>query len=117
MAERTTPRALWMLVVAPPIIGAIQMQTNFVLVRQACSAQRNVGLYAVTIVAAVLTVATAMAAVVIWKRAGVVWPGDGEDVPTQVRFISVLGMLSSAMTFLMIIAQGIAAIGFDPCQP
>jgi hypothetical protein len=117
MAERaTTPRALWMVVVAPPIIGAIQMQANFVLVRQACSAHRNVGLYAVTIVAAVLIVATAVVAVAIWKRAGVVWPGDGDDVATQVRFISVLGMLSSAMTFLMILGQGIATIAFDPCQ-
>ncbi len=116
MAERTTPRALWVLVVVPPIIGAIQMQANFVLVRQACSAQGNVSLYVVTIVAAALIVATAIVAVVIWKRAGVVWPGDGEDVATQVRFISVLGMLSSAMTFLMIVAQGIATIGFDPCQ-
>jgi hypothetical protein len=73
-------------------------------------------LYAVTIIAAVLIVATAMVAVVIWKRAGVVWPGDGEDVATQVRFISVLGMLSAAMTFLMIVGHGIATIWFNPCQ-
>jgi hypothetical protein len=61
MEERaTTPKALWLLIVAAPIIVAIEMQTNYVLVRQACSAQRNVALYTVAIVAIVLTVATGL---------------------------------------------------------
>jgi hypothetical protein len=47
--QATTPRALWTLIVAGPAIVAIQMQANFILVRQACSAQRNVALYAVII--------------------------------------------------------------------
>jgi hypothetical protein len=114
--QATTPKALWMLVVAAPVIVAAEMQANFVLVRQACSMQRNVALYAVIVVAMVLTIATAMIAISIWKRAGAVWPTEASDVATRIRFIAMLGILSSAMSFLVILAQGIATVHFDPCQ-
>jgi len=112
----TTPKALWVLIIAAPVIVAAEMQANFVLVRQACSMQRNVALYAVIVVAMVLTIATAMIAVSIWKRAGAEWPTEAGDVATRIRFIAVLGILSSAMSFLVILAQGIATVHFDPCQ-
>ena len=114
--QATTPKALWLLVVVGPIITAMEMQINLVLVRQACSARRNVALYAVVLLAMVLTIATAMVAYAIWKRAGGVWPTEGIDVATRIRFIAVLGILSSAMSFLVILAQGIATVVFDPCQ-
>ena len=114
--QATTPKALWVLVVAAPVIVAAEMQANFVLVRQACSMQRNVALYAVIVVAMVLTIATAMIAVSIWRRAGATWPSEAVDVATRIRFIAMLGILSSAMSFLVILAQGIATVHFDPCQ-
>ena len=112
----TTPRALWLLVVAAPSILAIEQQANYVLVRQACSMQRNVALYVVTIVAILLTIATAMVGVSIWRRAGTAWPTEAGDLANRIRFISVLGILSSAMSFLVIVAQGLATLHFDPCQ-
>lgn len=112
----TTPRALWLLIVAAPVIVAIQMQANYVLVRLACSAQRNIALYAVTIVAIVLTVVTALIAFSIWRGAGTTWPTEAADLPVRIRFIAVLGMLSSGMSLLVIIAQGIAVVLFNPCQ-
>jgi hypothetical protein len=112
----TTPKALWLLVVVGPIITAAEMQANFVLVRQACSMQRNVALYMVVVVAMLLTIATAAVALSIWRRVGAVWPTEAPDVATRIRFIAVLGILSSAMSFLVILAQGIATVHFDPCQ-
>lgn len=114
--EVTTPKWLWLLVIVGPVIVAIEQQTNFVLVRQACSAQRNAMLIVVTVVSLVLTGLTALVAFTIWRRAGVVWPTEGGDFATRVRFISVLGILSSVMSFLVILAQGIATVHFDPCQ-
>lgn len=105
-----------MLVVAGPAIVAIEMQTNFVLVRQACSAQRNVMLYGVVIVAMILTIASALIAISIWRRTGAVWPTEAVDLANRIRFITALGVLSSAMSFLVILAQGIATVNFDPCQ-
>jgi amino acid transporter len=114
--EATTPRALWLLVVVGPALVAAEQQANFVLVRQACSMQRHVALYAVVIVAMLLTIVTAMVGVSIWRRAGADWPTEAVDLANRIRFISVLGILSSAMSFLVILAQGIATVHFDPCQ-
>ena len=112
----TTPRALWLLVVAGPAIVAMEQQANYVLVRQACSMQRNVALYVVTIVAMLLTIVTMMIAVSILRRAGAEWPTESSDLANRIRFISVLGILSSVMSFLVILAQGMATVNFDPCQ-
>jgi len=114
--QATTPKALWTLIVAGPIIVAIEMQSNFVLVRQACSAQRNVALYAVIIVAILLTIATVLVAISLWRRAGTAWPTEAVDLANRIRFIAALGILSSAMSFLVILAQGIATVLLDPCQ-
>ena len=114
--QATTPRGLWLLLIAGPAIVAAEQQVNFVLVRQACSMQRNVALYAVVIVAMLLTIVTAMIGLSIWRRTGADWPTEAGDLANRVRFISVLGILSSAMSFLVIVAQGIATINFDPCQ-
>lgn len=105
-----------MLIVLAPVIVAIQHETNYVLVRQVCSAQRTVALYLVTLVALVLTALTALVAFRIWRRAGVVWPSEAVDLATRIRFVAVLGILSSAMSLLVISAQGIATVLFDPCQ-
>ena len=114
--QATTPRGLWLLVVAGPIVVAIEQQMNYVLVRQACSAQRNVALYVVVVVSILLTIATALVGVSIWRRTGDEWPTEASDLANRIRFISVLGILSSAMSFLVIVAQGIATVQFDPCQ-
>ena len=112
----TTPRALWLLMVVGPAIVAAEQQANYVLVRQACSMQRNVALYVVVVVAIVLTIATALVGVSIWRRAGTAWPTEAGDLANRIRFISVVGILISAMSFLVIVAQGIATVQFDPCQ-
>jgi hypothetical protein len=114
--QGTTPKALWLLVILGPVIAAAEFQTIFILVRQACSAQRKFWLYAVVVVAMLLTIGTALVAASIWRRAGATWPSEGADVATRVRFFAVLGILSSAMSFLVILAQGIATVHFDPCQ-
>ena len=112
----TTPKALWVLLIAGPIIVALEQQINFILVRQACSVQRNLALYVVTLVAILLTVASILVAVSLWRRTGARWPTEEIDLANRIRFISVVGMLSSVMSFLVIVAQGIATIYFNPCE-
>jgi membrane protein YdbS with pleckstrin-like domain len=114
--QQTTPKALWLLIILPPAIGAAAMQADFVLVRQACAAQRNVALYGVTIVGLALMIATAFIAFTIWRVEGSRWPTEEADLSTRIRFIAMLGILSSAMSFLLLLAQGIATMLFDPCQ-
>jgi ABC-type Na+ efflux pump permease subunit len=114
--QKTTPKGLWLLVVVPLVILAISMEASFVLVRQACSAQRNVALYAVMIVAIALTLALALFAFALWKAEGTRWPSEAVDVSTRIRFIAVLGLLASGISLLVLVGQGIATVLFNPCQ-
>ena len=115
--QATTPKALWVIMVVGPIITAIAMQLNYVLVRHACSAQRTVALYGVTLLAMALTIVSIIVAGGIWKRARATWPGDDDDLATRVTFIAIVGMLLSVISLHVIVAQFIATIVFDPCQP
>jgi len=108
--------ALWVGVLLPLLVTAAEMESNFVLVRQACVAQRNLAMYAVVIGALIIVVLTGLMSAVIWKRRGSTWPSESADVVTRARFISVLGMMSSAISFALILAHGIATLKFNPCQ-
>lgn len=112
----SSSRTIWLLIVAPPLITAAAHETNYVLVRQACSAQRNVALYAVIIVALVLIALMALVAYLTWRHAGAEWPGETADAVTTTRFIAMIGMLGSVLFFLVTFAQGIATVYYDPCQ-
>jgi hypothetical protein len=61
-------------------------------------------------------IATAFIAFTIWRVEGSRWPTEEADLSTRIRFIAMLGILSSAMSFLLLLAQGIATMLFDPCQ-
>lgn len=112
----SSPRTIWLLIVAPAFFTAAAHETNYVLVRQACSAQRNVALYAVMIVALVLIALMGLASYLTWRHAGAEWPGETADAATTTRFIAVLGILGSLFFFLVTFAQAIATVYYDPCQ-
>jgi hypothetical protein len=109
-------RTSWLVVVAPALITAAAHEASFVLVRQACSAQRNVMLYVVIAVALLLIAGVALVAYGIWREVGPEWPGEAADIATRNRFIAMLGMLGCVIFLLVTLAQGIATVYFDPCQ-
>ena len=108
--------ALWIGGLFPAFVTAAQMELNFVLVRQACSAHRNLALYAVTVVAIALNLLASSFAFVVWRRRGTLWPTEAADKTTRTRFIAAWALLGNALFLLLTIAQGIAATFFDPCQ-
>ena len=107
---------LWTGVLLPPTVWALQMQINYVLVRKACAQGSTVGLYVVTIVALAAAVLSALIALTNWRRSGPAWPNGAADLLSRSRFLAVLGLLMSAMFFVVILAQGIATVVFPPCQ-
>jgi hypothetical protein len=108
--------ALWIGVLLPLLVTAAEMELNFVLVRQACATQRSLALYAIVIVALVVVALSGFVCALMWRRRGATWPSESADIVTRARFISVLGMMSSAISFALILAHGIATLRFDPCQ-
>lgn len=107
----------WLLVVAPALICAATHEANFVLVRQACAAGRHLMLYVVTIIGLALILGVALMAYATWRDAGPEWPGEGADVATRTRFIAMVSLLGTGVFFLVTLAQGIATVYYDPCQP
>jgi hypothetical protein len=105
-----------MLMIVPAVITAAQHEAMFVIVRQACAAQRNLMLYGVNIVALLLIALVALVAYLTWRDVGAEWPSEGADVATRTRFIAVVGLLGSVIFFLVTLAQGIATVYYDPCQ-
>jgi len=112
----SSARTSWMLVVVPALITAANHEANFILVRQACAAQRHVMLYGVTIVSLLLSALVELIAYLTWREEGAQWPSEGGDIATRTRFIAVVGMLGSVIFFLVTLAQGIATVYLDPCQ-
>jgi hypothetical protein len=115
--QTASKMALWIGVLLPLVIVATEMQTNFVLVRQACAAERKSWLYIVVAVALIITALTGVTSAVAYQRMGGKWPNETADIANRARFISALGMMMSAISFALILAHGIATIKFDPCQP
>lgn len=105
-----------MMVIVPAVICAAHQEVNFVLVRQACSAQRSTMLYVVTIVALTLTALMGLVCYLTWRSVGAQWPGETADIATRTRFIAMVGLLGSGIFFLVTLAQGIATVYLDPCQ-
>jgi p-aminobenzoyl-glutamate transporter AbgT len=108
--------ALWVSVVAPPLIFAIQMATNYALVRHACSDRRQVALYCVNGGALLLLIICALVAMATWRRNGTIWPDEGGGPVDRSRFLSAIGLLDCALFAVATVAQGIAVVYFDPCQ-
>lgn len=103
-------------ILLPALIWAVQMEVNYALVPHACSTARSINLQLVSVAALVLTAMSAGIAWRSWTRSGKYWTTEFADVATRIRFLSVLGLLTSLTFFLVILAQGIATIFFYPCQ-
>jgi hypothetical protein len=105
----------WMGVLAGPVAWGLHMQTNLSLVPWVCKNGGEVFLHVVTILALVVTAFGAFAAWRGWL-AGADAETDGAGRISRARFMGALGLLVSAMFFLVIIAQAIPSFMFHPCQ-
>lgn len=109
--------ALWVGLLAGPVLWLLQFQTNYSLVSLTCRHGGAWVSHAVSIVALVLTTLAGLLARSKWREAGGGWPGEGrEGIAPRTRFMSVLGLLISAIFFVVILAQWIAHWVFGPCQ-
>ena len=97
----------------PPIIWAMQMQANYVLVRYECTSGRKLTMLSILCVSlAIIFVGFILALV------NFIVPSA--DLPERARvrehFMAQLGLLSSGTFFLVTLAQGFAVLLFHPCQ-
>ena len=107
---------LWIGLLVPPAIWAIQMQLNYWAIRGACVRGSNVRLYAVTVVSLLIVALSAFTAWSSGTRAQERHKGKDETAASSRGFMLELDLLCCAIFFLAVLAQGIAAALFNPCQ-
>lgn len=114
----TSPRALlvqWTGVLAGPLAWGLQMQARYSLVPWVC---KNGGEILIHLIAIMALLITAVGAYAGWRgwQAGAEEEETTSPVVARARFMGGLGLLTSAMFFLVIIAQEIPTFFFHPCQ-
>ncbi len=114
--EGVGPAQLWLSVLAPPLAALTQLQTNYALVLWACGAGATWALHVVAALALLVGLGSVLLAWRNWQRAGARWEDDGAGVLPRSGFMAAVGMLVSAHSALVIVAQWIAVFVFGPCQ-
>jgi len=109
--------ALWTGVLAGPTAWLIQFQTRYSLVEWICSSRQTWASHLVWIGFLLLSLGGGLLSWRNWVRAGREWPSDLVSAPRGTEsLLSVLGMMTSAMFSLVIIAQAIPTFMINPCQ-
>jgi hypothetical protein len=115
-SRRRISSAGWAGVLGAPAIWGAQQEAMYALTQWVCLS----GNYAVLVV---ITIACLIGAAVCgfvswrtWRRSGGESPDDTDGgAIARSRFLGALGVITSVMFFLLILAQGIPTFFFDAC--
>lgn len=108
--------ALWTPILAAPTVWFVCMEANFALAPWACAFQWKFVMYIVSAVGLAITAALALMAYTEWKSVGLRAPGDQGGVVARSQIMALLGMLISAVAFLVTLAQLVPQLILGACQ-
>jgi len=110
------PGVLWAGVLAGPSAALAQLQANYALVLWVCGTGRTWSLHAISVAALLVAVGAGLLSWRSWRMAGASWDDGGAGVLPRSRFMAAVGMLVSAHSALVIIAQWVAVFVYSACQ-
>ena len=108
--------ALWTGVLLAPMAFLSNLQVNYTLTQKLCPGGHTSLLHLMTIIFLLIAACGGLIAWRNWGRAGRVLPDESGDNITRNRFLAALGLMISALSFLIIVAQWIPQFIFYPCQ-
>jgi hypothetical protein len=106
----------WLGVLGGPVAWAMQLQANYALVPHACKTGQTRWLHLSTIFFLLLALCAVAAARHAWKASKRTLPASGDSAEARSSFMGRLGVLNSGLFALVIIAQAIPILFFDPCE-
>ncbi len=108
--------SLWAGMIGSPLVWLTQFLICYALVPYVCHTQKFFSLHLTTLVALILVAGAGVLCWREWVDAGLRAPqsADGDRLGTT-RLAAVVGLLTSTLAFLLILAQGIAPFFIDPC--
>src|SRR3954468_4844323 len=114
--ERTGYALLWLGVLWAPALWLIQFELRYSLVEPLCNRGMRFPLYIVSVVFFIFIALSGLWSWREWARAGKRLPSDEQSGSRERNlFLALLGLLTSALFILLLIAQTIASVMVDPC--
>ncbi len=107
---------LWAGLLTAPLAFLLHLQVNYALVQQLCQSEHKRVLHLVTLVFLLIAAGGGLIAWRNWESSGRKWPMDAATVTERSRFMSIIGLLISALVILLLVAQLIPQFIYDPCQ-
>jgi len=103
-------------VLLAPAAWAVHQQTNYALAGSACAAGAKWRLYGVTVAALAVIALGGVVAWRSWATAGRTWPTGAGGPVERSRFLAAVGVLGSALFFLVVAAQGVVDVVLGACD-
>jgi hypothetical protein len=111
--------SLWTACLGAPVLWLLHLQTAYMLVNYACATHNKMPLFFASSLFLLLTVAGGYPAFKEFRAAGGMSMASGQptsDPPIgRARLLATVGLMSSALFFLAILAQALASFILDPC--
>jgi hypothetical protein len=108
--------ALWAGVLAGPVAWALSQQVTYLLATLDCSYGIDFALSPVMALTLLVAAGGAFLSWRNWRRAGRELPDEGGGVMSRSRFMAVTGLLLSAFSALIIIAEWLPIFFYRQCQ-
>jgi hypothetical protein len=105
---------LWAGVLVGPVAALGQQEVNYALVLWACANSRTLPLHIVSFLALFVTVVAGILVYRHWTRLRA--PEDSGGPVARGRFMAAVGLLTSLLMSLVIIAQWLSIIIHGPCD-
>ncbi len=111
-----TPLPLWTGILAGPIVWAANLMASYALVKWVCHTNTDAALQLITIASLVIVSGAAAVSWSAFVRTRNDVPTDGGRPRQRARFMAILGLVSSGLFALQIIAGAIPHWVLDACQ-
>lgn len=112
------PARTWFALFGPPAAWFVSLSASFFMVAWACgSSAGTITMHAVLLGMLATALWAGFTGFRSWRRSGLSWPGESADPIERERFLAVVGTFAGILFSLLILAQWIAAVVLDPCEP
>lgn len=107
---------LWTGLLLAPAAFLVNLELGYLAVRGSCAAGSQLALHLIHVVCLLAAGAGLLVAWREFRRAGGVWSTEGGGPEARSRFMAIIGIATSALFGLTIVAQWLPTFALHPCQ-
>lgn len=107
---------LWVGWIIGPLAWIIHLSASYLAPQWACASGDNERLYTLTGAMLLAAACGILMNWYCWRKLGKEWPDSDGTVVSRSRFMSMLGLLINALSFFVILGQGIPIVILGACS-